>query len=318
MVTPQEGAMRTGNQLMEPTARPMSSAGKTRFDDGIQPPTFSSSATLNAQFWLEQLPWRPTAAWTVLAALLAIDSRPWQWEWRTVVLVLLLVDPLWGSIWRLAAGRNEILPLQRNTPSNRIWLPYLVPGSPAARLFDWNHARVMPLLFRVGLPSLLLASTVALILTPLALWITLCVFLISMTGWILRRALDTSTTLLHSLVTVTLPWLLTLTIFGAQISDRQWNIQLGLLLLWTLHNWGEGRNLRAVGDPLGLLVLAVAEVGMISLLIFLQAPFWLALLIVLWLPVWLSIYYRRPVQQHNFVWLLTMLLSAWALGQNLG
>jgi hypothetical protein len=322
-VAQQEGSIRTGNRFMEPAAYHTPPFDRAQLDDAqvdgvTPPPTFSSSATVNAQFWLEQLPWRPTAAWTVLAALLAIGGTPWQWEWRTIVLVLLLVDPLWGSIWRLAAGRNEILPLQRNAPLNRIWLPYLVPGSPAARLFDWNYARVMPLLFRVGLPSLLLAGAVALVLTPLAFWITLGVFLISMSGWVLRRALDASTTLLHSLVTVTLPWLLTLTIFGQQIADRQWTVHLGLLVLWTLHNWGEGRNLRAVGDSLGLLLLAVAEVGMISLLIFLQAPFWLALLVVLWLPVWLSIYYRRPVQQHNFIWLLAMLLSAWALGQNLG
>ena len=61
----------------------------------------------------------------------------------------------------------------------------------------------------------------------------------------------------------------------------------------------------------------MAEIGIISLLIFIRAPFWLALLIVLWLPTWLAVYYRRPLQRLNFVWLLAMLLSAWALGQSL-
>lgn len=282
------------------------------------PPTFSSSATINAQFWLEQLPWRPTAAWTVIAGILAIGIGTFSMlDWRTVVLVLLLADPLWGSIWRLAAGRDEILPLQRGSTIHRIWLPYLVPSSPAAQLFDGNYARALPLLFRVGLPSLLLASAVAVALTPIALWMTAVVFLISILGWIIRRALHSSTTFLHSVVTVSLPWLLVLTLFETTLPDTHWRIHLLLIALWTLHNWGEGRNLRAVGDSLGLLLLATAEVGMVSLLIFLRAPFWLALLIILWLPTWLSIYYRRPLEHLNFLWLLAMLLSAWALGQNL-
>ncbi|MCB0121163.1 MAG: hypothetical protein KDE58_02905 [Caldilineaceae bacterium] len=281
------------------------------------PPTFSSSATINTQFWLEHLPWRPTAAWATVAALLAIGGNPATYDWQVVLLVLLLADPLWGSIWRLAAGRDEILPLQHSGTRQRIWLPYLLPGSPAARLFDWNHTQALPLLFRVGLPSLLLSGAVALVLTPVALWMTGCVFLISILGWIIRRTLQSSTTFLHSLVTVTMPWLLTLSLFGAELSDSQWAIHLVLIALWTLHNWGEGRNLRIIADPLGLLLLAVAEIGMICLLIFLRAPFWLALLVILWLPTWLSVYYRRSVQHLNFIWLLAMLLSAWALGQYL-
>lgn len=280
-------------------------------------PTFSSSATINTQFWLEQLPWRPTAAWATVAALLAIGGGTATLDWRTVVLVLLLADPLWGSIWRLAAGRDEILPLQQKNANYRIWLPYLIPDSPAARLFDWNQTSALPLLFRIGFPSLLLSCAVALVLTPVALWMTACVFLISILGWIIRRTLKSQTTFLHSLVTITMPWLLTFSLFGTEITNRQWTIHLILATFWTLHNWGEGRNLRQVGDLLGVLLLAIAEIGMIYLLIFLHAPFWLALLVILWLPTWLAIYYRRPVQHLNVFWLLAMLLSAWAMGQYL-
>lgn len=280
-------------------------------------PTFSSSATLNAQFWLEQFPWRPTAAWAVVAALFASGTSLFTLDWRTFVLVALLADPLWGSIWRLAAGRGELLPLHNRIAPRPIWLPYLLPESPAAQLLDWNQLRALPLLFRVGLPSLLLALGVAAVLTPMAIWMTLCVLGISIVGWITRRALQSSTTLLHSLVTITLPWLLVLTLFNEQISAADWTVHLLLLGLWSLHNWGEGRNLRSITDGSGLLLLAVAEIGIVSLLIFMRAPFWVALLMVLWLPTWLAIYYRRPVQPLSFVWLLAMLLSAWALGQNL-
>ncbi|MEZ4675460.1 MAG: hypothetical protein R2932_14600 [Caldilineaceae bacterium] len=307
-----EASLYTGDHIT--TRSP--SAEMQMIDSSGLPPTFSSSATLNAQFWLEQFPWRPTAAWAVVAAVFALGINPMSLDWRMLVLALLLADPLWGSIWRLAAGRKELLPLQPSQAKRRVWLPYLLPDSPAARLFDWDHARALPLLFRVGLPSLLLASAIAIVLQPLALWMTGCVFLVSILGWITRRALQSSTTFLHSVVTVTLPWLLALTLFGPQITDQEWNIHLVLILLWTLHNWGEGRNLRESADPLGLLLLAIAEVGMISLLIFLKAPFWLALLIILWLPTWLAVYYRRSVQHLNFFWLLTMLLSAWAMGQN--
>jgi len=312
-VTQQEATLYTDEKL---AARP--SFQQTVEQATPPPPTFSSSATINAQFWLEQLPWRPTAAWTVLAALLAIGlDTLTTLDWRTALLVLLLVDPLWGSIWRLAAGREETLPLQQGTSARPIWLPYLVAGSPAARLFDGNYERALPLLFRVGLPSLLLASAVAITLTPMALWMTVVLFLISILGWTTRRTLQSSTTFLQSMVTVSLPWLLVLTLFGTEISDQQWRLHLLLIFFWTLHHWGERRNLRTVGDTLGLILLATAEIGIVALLIFLHAPFWLALLIILWLPTWLSIYYRRPVEHLHFLWLLAMLLSAWALGQNL-
>lgn len=300
-----------------PTARATAPRAGLAGRSTVEQQTFSSSATLNAQFWLEQFPWRPTAAWAVVAALLASGQNWLVLDWRTVVLVALLADPLWGSIWRLAAGRQELLPLHNKVAPRPVWLPYLLPDSPAAQLLDWNHLRALPLLFRVGLPSLLLALGVAAALTPTAIWMTLCVLAISIIGWITRRALNSSTTLLHSLVTVTLPWLLVLTLFSEQISDADWLVHFVLISFWTLHNWGEGRNLRSIADGFGLLLLAVAEIGIISLLIFIRAPFWLALLIVLWLPTWLAVYYRRPLQRLNFVWLLAMLLSAWALGQSL-
>lgn len=286
------------------------------------PPTFSSSATLNAQFWLEQFPWRPTAAWAVIAALLTAGINPLTLDWRTVVLVLLLADPLWGSIWRLAAGREELLPLQSVAARHKVWLPYLLSGSPAARLLDWNQSRALPLLFRVGLPSLLLAGGIAVVLTPVAIWMTLCVFLFSVLGWITRRSFQSPAALLHSAVTITLPWLLTLTLFQTQVSDANRIVYLLFILLWTTHNWGEQRGLRTstlstAFDRLGLVLLALSEIGIATLLIYLHTPFWVAILILLWLPTWLAIYYRRPMQHLNFSWLLAMLLSAWAFGQSL-
>ncbi len=286
---------------------------------GHQPAiTFSSSATLNAQFWLEQFPWRPTAAWAVLATLLAIgfDWPLVRWQWRTIILLLVLADPLWGSIWRLAAGRDELLPLQTKVAPNPIWLPYLKPGSPAARLFDWNYVRAVPLLFRVGMPSLLLALVVAVAVNWAAVWMTSAVFLASVLAWVIRRTFQSSAHLLHSLVTITLPAFLALATFPPPDEQTPSAVPLLLIGFWTLHNWGEGRNLRSSADPWGLLLLGAAEIGMISVLIFMQSPLWLAFLVLLWLPTWLAIYQGQSLRRYNFIWLITLLLSAWAVGQD--
>lgn len=280
--------------------------------------TFSSSATLNAQFWLEQFPWRPTAAWAAVAALLAtgLGWQAFSGEWRTIILLLLLVDPIWGSIWRLAAGRDELLPLHTKVTPHPVWLPYLKPESPAARLFDWNYVRAVPLLFRVGLPSLLLALVVAAVLDPLAIWLTGAVFLASVLAWIVRRSLNSSANFLHSLVTVALPASLALNHFPPAVGGVDQPLYLLLIAFWTLHNWGEGRNLRSSADPWSLLLLGVAEMGMISVLLFAQAPLWLALLVLLWLPTWLAIYQGQPLRRLTFIWLAALLLSAWAVGQS--
>lgn len=237
-------------------------------------------------------------------------------EWRTIILLLILVDPLWGSIWRLAAGRDELLPLQSRVAQRHVWLPYLKPGSPAARLFDWNYVRAVPLLFRVGLPSLCLALVVAAVIDPIAIWLTCVVFLSSVLAWIVRRTLASSANFLHSLVTVALPALLALSVFQPVAGETPWTVRLLLLAFWTIHNWGEGRNLRSIADPWGLLLLGIGEMGMISVLLFRQAPLWLAFLILLWLPTWLAIYQGQNLRRLNFIWLAAMLISAWAIGQS--
>lgn len=92
--------------------------------------TLSSSATINAQFWFGQFPLRPTAAWAAVAALLATGSTTFGLTlgWRELALLLLLVDPLWGAIWRLAAGRLEMLPFRERDVPAMVWLPYLQTG----------------------------------------------------------------------------------------------------------------------------------------------------------------------------------------------
>ena len=276
-----------------------------------------NSATLNAQIWLGQFPWRPTAGWAVLAALLAAGSltRRFDLNWQKLALLLLLVDPLWGSIWRMAAGRAELLPLHTQAVKYQVWLPYQRKDSPAARLLGCDNAWAFPLLFRVALPSVALAGALALVLSMPALWMTGLVIVVSVLGWISRRVLRVSPAFLHSIVTIALPWALVMNQLGDKATTVAWKLQIVLLVLWVLHNWGEGRSIRSGDDWFGLGLLAVAEVGMVTLFVLAQAPLWLAPLIVLWLPAWLLIYQRQPVERANFWWLLAMLVSALGLGQ---
>ncbi|MDQ3249233.1 MAG: hypothetical protein M3Q45_08500 [Chloroflexota bacterium] len=277
-----------------------------------------NSATLNAQVWLGQFPWRPTAAWAVLTAMLAsgLIGRRLEFDWKTVALLLLLVDTLWGGIWRLAAGRAELLPLHTQSMTQEVWLPYLRPGSPAARLLGWNDAGALPLLFRVALPTVLMTVAVAVVLNRTAVWLTGVVILLGILGWISRHALARTPALLHSLVTIALPWALTLTTLGTGMAAEQRARQLTLLLLWVLHNWGEGRILRSGGDWVGLALLAVAEISIITLFVLIHTPLWLAPLLVLWLPAWLLVAQGQPVQRANGWWLGALLLSGLALGNS--
>jgi hypothetical protein len=276
---------------------------------------FSTTSSVNAQFWLGHFPWRITAAWSVLAALLASGALS-GWEtlnWQTLALLLLLVDPLWGSIWRLAAGRKELLPLDTHALTYRFWLPYLQPRSPAHKVLGWDSTHVLPLLFRVALPSLVLAAAVALVLGPFALVLTALVAFISPLGWTLRRSLGLQPVLLQSMVTVALPWLLTVQLTGGGLAD-EWITPVTLMaLLATLHHWGEVRLLRNHFDPFGAALLALAEVGIVILLVAAQAPFWLGLLVICWLPAWLMLLQRQPLQRVNFWWLAAFLVAALAL-----
>lgn len=277
---------------------------------------YGSTASLNAQFWLSQFPWRPTAAWSVVAAMVAGDmfGSTRTVNWQTLALVLLLADPLWGSIWRLAAGRKELLPLHLHAQSIHFWLPYMQPNSPAHKLLRWDSADVTPLLLRVVLPTMAIALAIALALGFTALALTSVVALISVLGWTSRRTFATQPVLLQSVVSILLPWLLTThQVVGTDLRTTWLTASTALALLVTIHHWGEGRLMRNHHDWFGAAILAVAEIGITGLLIIVQAPLWLGLLAVLWLPAWLAIYQRQPVARLNFWWLAALLVAALGL-----
>lgn len=280
--------------------------------------SYAHNTTLNSQIWLSAFPWRPTAGWAALAALLSTGllAQPEVLNWQTLALLLVLVDLLWGGIWRLAAGRQEMLPLHTQVVPQRVWLPYLQPDSPAQKLLGWDSSGVLPLLFRVALPSIALALALASVLGVIAVVMTGLLVLISGLGWTSRRALAVRPILLQSVATIGLPWLLTLQLLPAvDTASLTLTPQTLLILLWVLHNWGEGRLLCAPEDWSGRGLLALAEIGIILLLVVVRSPLWLGLLVVIWLPAWILLYLRQPLQRVSVWWLAAMLISALALGQ---
>ncbi len=295
----------------------------------INAPLPNASATINAQVWLSQFPLRPTAAWAVVAALL---TAGWPGalvatDWRVVALLLLLVDPLWGSLWRLASGRRALLPLTQQMVGGRFWLPYLQPGSPAANFLGGNIGDVSPVLFRVALPSVVLALAVASVLSVQAVALTSAVVLISALGWLGSRYLGAPPAALHALVTVALPWWLALGLVAPGWSASGGAAMVALIGLWTLHNWGEGRLLHngELADEifgwqrwLGVGLVALADGGLIVLLLVSRSPLWLALFAVVALPTWLAVFLDRPTARLNVWWLAAMLASALGVAQWVG
>jgi hypothetical protein len=296
-----------------------------------------NSATVSSQLWLPESIWRPTAGWAVAAALLAYGllTRSFFVDWRGVALALLLADPLWGSIWRLAGGRNALLPLRQEARSRAFWLPYLRPDSPAARLMGWRTSPgderdgigALPLAFRVGLPTLVVPLAIGWVLSVQAVWLTAAVIVLSGLGWIGRHFLPAPPAILQSLVTITLPWILMLSLLNISSEHELFGLHVALLVLWTIHHWGETRVSRlpasATGphapypDLLGVGLLAVADLGMGALLIVAQTPLWLAPLAILWLPTYLTLYQGKRVDRLAFWWLAAMLLSSAAIGSRM-
>ena len=275
------------------------------------------SSTIYGQFWMGQSLWRPSALWAAIAGLIAgglfrqLDTIHWQ----ELALLCLLVDMLWGAIWRLSGGREQLLPLRSQPGSVQARLPYLQPDSPAAQLTRWNTTDVWPWLLRVGLPTVVVALLVAATMGKMAMLLTGLLVLITAAGWAMRRNFNQPPAFWQALATISLPWLLAIWRHGITPQDGLWSVHLTLLALWTIHHWAEGRAICFENDWLGIVLFAVADAGLLFLMAAQQLPLWVAILALLMLPTWYAIIRRQPSHRNAFWWWLTLLLSAVAISQ---
>ena len=280
---------------------------------------FGASTVIAGQIWMGRSPLRPAAMWAAVAGMLSADNflLPLPLAWPQLVLLLLLVDLLWGAIWRLAAGRAEVLPLPQRDTTRTPALPYLTAESPAAHLLGDNTAEMWPVLFRIALPAALVALMTASALGVAAVILTMCVLVITTFGWISTRRAHQMPILLQCVVSIGLPWLLGALLSGIMPGTPRWLPLLLVLTLQVLREWGLGRLQIHRTDQLGLSVVIAADVGLGLLLIWLQVPVWLGLWFVVSLPVWLSLLQQRPVAQ-TAVWrLAALLISAVGVGQSI-
>ena len=109
--------------------------------------TLSSGSTAPRGAWLR---FGPPA---LVSWRLALAQRWSTLDGKTVVLLLLLADVLWGALWRMAGGRAALLAFPTCGRGQALWLPYLQANSPAARLFGEDEPDVWAYALRGGRPS---------------------------------------------------------------------------------------------------------------------------------------------------------------------
>lgn len=273
----------------------------------------ASTSVLDVRMWFDESPWRIAAGWAVLAALLAsgITVEFALAHAPTLLLIFLLADPLWGSIWGLMSTPESLPALQQSLARRRIWLPYLRSGSPAARLFGMDGPSILAIIYRVALPAIFLALLVSLILHPAALWLTVAVIVLSTGGWLHRQMESVPIQALHALVTVFLPWLLVAQVLG---SGANQTFPLLLAGLWSLHLWGAQIYGNGGQKVLGLTLIAATHAGMGVLLVLAQLPLWLLFVALFLLPTWLAVYQGESLERVRFWWMAALLTSGLALG----
>jgi len=280
-----------------------------------------SSATLSAQFWAEMIPWRMTAGWSMVAGMLATGVlQSWaELNWQTLILVWLLVDPLWGALWRVAGGRRHLLALKVEPTGDAAQprLPYLHTDSPAAQLMRMDGDSSIPYMVRVALPTLLIALVVSGAIGLPALVATCLVALLTVGGWTVRRALHMPPLLLHAAVTVLMPWLLVLAQWSLNTDGTAWNASIGLAFFWTLHLWGAERASLWEHDSVAPWILGAAQAGILVVLVVQQTAVWIPVTALLLMPTWLRVLRKQPVSAAGGLapwWLAAFLASALALG----
>jgi hypothetical protein len=254
----------------------------------------------------------------MFCAILAIGLlNDWQGiAWQRIVLLWLLVDLAWGGIWRLASGRSQLLSWSHMAlpqASQTFRLPYMQANSPAALLLSWDYAAVWPWLWRMGLPIAVVALLIAASLGEMALALTLVVIVLTFVGWAVRRSFGVAPPLFHCLITVALPWGLTLWQLGVVSGDPRLTSFLLWGAAWSLYSWGVERNHYYQHDLWAQLLIIAATLLLLGLLITLRAPLWLGLFAITSLPTLFWVLGRQPLGRVQIWGLLSMLISAAAM-----
>jgi len=269
--------------------------------------------------WLAGSPWRLGGAWSLLAGLLA-SGAAWpalRGQWLAVLLAFFLSEVVWGALWSNLTALDG-WPLQQ--ARRRPLLPYVQPGSPAARLLGWPEPGSSAALLRAGLPLALLAVLLAAVIGHGAVPLTLAALAAVMLGILLHQAgLRALAGWLEVLVQVTLPFMLGVALSGPWPAEPQSLYVAAVGAGATLLARAVLVKAETTKWPAALLLLAGAGLALILFaLLALQQLIWAALVALLaGTPLWMLAYQHPRRISNAYPWLIALVLTA-ALGVGLG
>lgn len=193
-------------------------------------PNFWSGRLIGLQMEMGSSSAWPSSAWAALCGAVASGQMGLKVQSLfLLLLVLFLVDPVLGGVWRLVVGTDWFAPLSGDhlsrgeIPSKS--LPYTSPGSPGYRASRWL-AGVMAWWQRDFRPrvgteslSLILTVTVAIVLAsllgPLVTRLTLVAFVLMAVVLFSSRQDGAISFLLRAILELGLPWLIGHLAFGS-------------------------------------------------------------------------------------------------------
>jgi hypothetical protein len=273
--------------------------------------------------------WAWLGSWAVLCGALASNQLRWEGEaLLTLVLVLLLGELAWGSLWDLATGRGWFRPLAEGWPPARpaspAGLPYTQPHAPGGRLARWLGRLAgwwRETFWPAAGPAVLGLLAASILTAALALLLPdrlrpLYAALVALIGLgLVQRRRGRQPLATGALVRVGLCWLAGHAAF-AEMGVASW----ALALCFALAAWG---NLRVVaGLRRGLWLLDGGQAAAVALLLVLKQPLAAGvagLLLFGQVALQPSLRYGGSAAhvaagKRTWPWLMAvMLLAAWAL-----
>ena len=276
--------------------------------------------------WLSGSPWRLTGGWMVLAGLVAttgLDVR--EQPLLPLALALTLAELLWMALWMQLVAPNQ---WPGRVLLRRPALPYIAPGSPAARLLGWQQPGTLAAIVRGGLPLVALSLLLAYVVSPAALLLTAGAMGMVILGVVAKRAgLAGLAYWLHALLIAGLPIALAISLTDqwpvAPKSLWLGGLAIGAILLTRvaveIRDFPVDR--ARSGSSLRLILLMVAGVGALAgVMLFEQKPLALGMIVLLAAAPMLTL--ARPDRAAHGAFqawcLILVLVAAAAIGLGLG
>jgi len=259
--------------------------------------------------------WRIGPGWAVLAGAIASGGLLLD---GSVLLrlggAMVLADLAWGAIWRMVSAHRS-LPAQR---AGRRMLPYTQADAPVARTVQWMHELSVSEDEGAGWQELavaaLLVAALSVMLCRTAAVISLLALCVIFAGAAFRRRWGEPIAV-HALLSVTLPWMLGMSVVEYSGVDSLWgesSSAIAVAASFTVLAWAVLRaRLRAEGGGVGVLF---GNLCVLASAIWLQTPVAVAVLAALLLvPLLWSLRGgadSRQVTAGGPWWLAAMMLEA--------